>query len=127
MPKKGYRKPEAEARTLRVHTSLTPSEKRHLDQCVDASHVTGRSDYIRLLILGKDVPKRTSASKAKLIDELARLNRKLASLDNNINQIAKTRNTGLPVSQIHFDEALNDHRKLKYWAAEVLKKVVTKS
>ena len=49
MPKKGYKKPEAEARTLRVHTSLTPSEKRHLDQCVDASHVTGRSDYIRLL------------------------------------------------------------------------------
>ena len=123
MPRKGYRKPESEARKHLVHTRLTPLEKLHLERSVSESDVVGVADYIRRLIMGHEVKRRPPNSNAKLIDGLATLNRKLASIDNNMNQLARVANSGGRVSEIHLQRTLEEHKKLKALAASVLQQI----
>ena len=123
MPRKGYRKPESEARKLLVHTRLTPLEKQHLEKSVAESDVLGVADFIRQLIMGHEIKRRPSNSRTKLIDGLATLNRKLASIDNNMNQIARIANSGGRVSEIHLQRTLDQHKELKALAASVLQQI----
>ena len=123
MPRKGYRKPENEARKLLVHTRLTPLEKKHLERGVAESDVVGVADFIRHLIMGHEIKPRPSNSRSKLIDGLATLNRKLASIDNNMNQLARIANSGGRVSEIHLQQTLDQHRELKALAASVLQQI----
>lgn len=123
MPRKGYRKPRHEARTIPVNVRLTPREKDHLLRCVEASEVHGMADFIRALIMAFEVKPRRPQTYAKLVDELARLNRKLARIDNNMNQLARAGNRGLPVSTIELHETLDEHRALKGLARQVLEQV----
>ena len=123
MPRKGYRKPASEARKLLVHTRLTPLEKKHLELSVAQSDVLGTADYIRQLIMGHEIKRRPSNSRSKLIDGLATLNRKLASIDNNMNQIARVANSGGRVSEIHLQQTLDEHKELKALAASVLQQI----
>lgn len=126
MPRKGYKKPPHEARTIPVNVRLSPQEKQHLETCVEASDVTGTADFIRLLIAGHEIKPRRPNTYASLLDEVARLNRKLASIDNNMNQFARSANIGKIVSEIHFDEMRRHHQQLKSAAAEVLHKLATR-
>ncbi len=126
MPRKGYRKPAGEARTIPVNVRLTPQEKAHLLECVEVSDVSGIADFIRLLILGHEIKRRPANTYAKLVDELARLNRKLASIDNNMNQLARTGNAGRVVSEIQLNQTLDEHRTLKAMAVELLQRVAAR-
>jgi len=94
MPRKGYRKPACEARTIPVNVRLSPREKDHLLKCVEESDVTGVADFLRLLIMGFEIKRRPTQTRARMIDELASLNRRLASIDNNMNQLARLANSG---------------------------------
>lgn len=126
MPRKGYRKPIQEARNISVNVRLSQQEKDHLAECVNASDVTGTADYIRLLISGHEIKPRKPNTYANLIDELARLNRKLASIDNNMNQFARSANIGKIVSAIHFDGMRQQHLELRSEAAALLQKLATR-
>lgn len=123
MPRRGYRKPAAEARSITIRTYLTPLEKNQLIQNVQRSDVLGVAEYIRELILGHEIKRRPPNSRAKLIDGLATLNRKLASIDNNMNQLARIANSGGRVSEIHLQQTLDEHKRLKALAAEVLQQI----
>lgn len=123
MPRKGYRKPESEARTHLVHTRLTPLEKEYLTKNVAQSDVLGVADYIRQLIMGHELKHRPPNSKSKLIDGLATLNRKLASIDNNMNQLARIANSGGRVSEVDLQRTLDQHKQLKALAANVLQQI----
>lgn len=124
MPRKGYRKPAAEARTISVNVRLTPHEKSALMQHVEASDVSGIADFIRHLISGAEIKRRPQHAYAKLIDQLAMLNRKLASIDNNLNQLARIANSGGRVAEIDLQQALDHHKALKALAASALQQVV---
>lgn len=126
MPRKGYRKPAYEARTIPVNTRLTPLEKDHLLECVEQSNVDGIADYLRQLIMGHEIKRRPPNSYAKLIDQLATLNRKLASIDNNMNQLARMANSGARVSEIHLQHTLDQHKQLKALAASVLQQMAAR-
>ena len=126
MPRKGYKKPPDEARTIPVNVRLSPHEKKHLDACVDASDVYGVADFLRRLIMGFEIKPRPPNTHAMLVDEIARLNRRLASIDNNMNQFAKSANIGRIVSEISFQRELKEHRELKLLAAELLTKVAAR-
>lgn len=126
MPRKGYKKPPSEARNIPINVRLSPHEKNHLDQCVAASDVNGTADFLRLLIAGHEIKPRRPNTYASLLDEVARLNRKLASIDNNMNQFAKSANIGKIVSEIHFNDMRQSHQQLKSEAAEVLHKLATR-
>ena len=126
MPRKGYKKPAHEARSIPINVRLSPQEKNHLDQCVQASDVTGVADFIRALIAGHEIKQRRPNSYANLVDEVARLNRKLASIDNNMNQFAKSANIGKIVSEIHFNDLQQAHQSLKAEASALLSKLATR-
>lgn len=126
MPRRGYKKPAHEARTIPVNVRLTPHEKKQLDAQVEASDVTGAADFIRLRIAGVEIKSRRSNGYAKLVDELARLNRRIASIDNNMNQLARMANSGHRVSEIHLQETINEHRQLKVLAADVLQRIAAR-
>lgn len=123
MPRKGYRKPACEARTIPVNVRLAPREKEHLLKCVEESDVTGVADFLRLLIMGFEIKRRPPQARVRMIDELATLNRKLASIDNNMNQLARMANSGARVSEIHLQHTLDSHRELKALAMHVLQQV----
>ena len=126
MPRKGYRKPAHEARSIPLHVRLSPQEKAHLDHCVDASDVSGAADFVRLLIAGHEIKPRRPNTYSALLDEVARLNRKLASIDNNMNQFARSANVGKIVSEIHFDHMRKEHQALRSFAALLLQKLATR-
>lgn len=123
MPRKGYRKPAHTARTVPVNVRLTPQEKTHLLACVEASEVDGIASFLRALILDFEIKPRRPNSYAKLVYELSQLNRKLASIDNNMNQLARKANTGRIVSDIDLRRELENHRQIKHVAQDVLAKV----
>lgn len=126
MPRKGYRKPAHEARSIVVNVRLTPQEKNHLQACMTASEVHGMADLIRDLIMGVEIKPRRPNSYAKLIDELARLNRKLASLDNNMNQLARTANSGRIVAESDLATSLTEHQALRGLATDLLNQLAAR-
>lgn len=123
MPRKGYRKPADEARSIPVKVCLTPQEKSHLLKCVEASEVHGMADFIRKVVMGFAIKPRRPHTYDKLVNELAVLNRRLASIDNNMNQFAKTANMGLIISEHHFTQELAEHRDVKAQARAILEQV----
>ena len=123
MPRKGYRKPAHEARTIPVNVRLTPQEKNHLDTCVEASSVYGTADYLRHLIMGVEIKPRRISQSARLVDELARLNRKLASIDNNMNQLAHRANSSGIISEDEILRALGEQRDVRTLPADILTQI----
>lgn len=126
MPRKGYRKPANEARSHLVHVRLTHAEKSHLERSVRASDVTGNADFIRRRIMGFEIKRPPSQSKVKLIQEVAALNRSLSILGNNINQLAKAANSGLPVAMRDVSQELDTLNRLLPEASHLLNKLAGK-
>lgn len=126
MPRSGYRKPADEARSYSIKVRLNPAEKSHLEKCVAASDVTGNADFVRRRIMGFEIKRPPSDAKLRVIDELAALNRKLSSIDNNMNQLAKAANSGNPYPIKVVLDQLHHLKKLRELAAHKLNELATR-
>lgn len=102
MPRKGYRKPPHQARSYVHKTPLNETEKRHLFKAAAATNVTGNADFVRRLIMGFEIKHLPSRVELMAVHELASLSRQLSRIDNNLNQLAKIRNSGqvIPVQTL---------------------------
>ena len=56
MPRKGYRKPDADARRLVLRIYLTPYECAHIEACVQRSGGLTTGDFVRRLIMNYRIP-----------------------------------------------------------------------
>lgn len=103
MPRRGYRKAEADRRVRTAKTLLTASEAAHLEQAVAASGVRTEAEYIRRLITGARIPVKRTPERAELL-------RILAGIGTNLNQLARIANSGGRVAEIDLQAALDAWR-----------------
>lgn len=100
MPRKGYRKPDADARRSILRVYLTPEERAHVEACVERLGGMTLADYARRRILSHPVPKPQSADHAALI-------RALQKVGTNLNQLARSVNAGHTIEPTGFQATID--------------------
>ena len=100
MPRKGYRKPAAESRRDVLRVYLTPAERAHIEACVERLEGMTLTDYARRRILSYPVPNPQSADHAALI-------RALHKLGTNLNQLARSVNSGHTIEPTGFQATID--------------------
>lgn len=80
----------AETRTARLHVVLTEAERLELIQRADRAGFASVSDYVRTASLKSALPARQKSQGIFSADD----RKALVNLGNNLNQIARARNTG---------------------------------
>ncbi|KJS38572.1 MAG: hypothetical protein VR74_05220 [Hyphomonas sp. BRH_c22] len=103
MPRKGYRKPDAEARRSILRVYLTPAERAHIDSCVARLGGMTLADFVRRRVMSYPVPRARTADEAELI-------RALQKVGTNLNQLARSVNTGHAIEPTGFQAAIDELR-----------------
>ena len=98
MPPKGHRKASAEVRSERIDVYVTPAELAAIDEAAETCDQT-RAAFVRACSLGVRPQAKPARVSAQTI-------RQLTSIGNNLNQLARQANTGLVVSTLSIDAAL---------------------
>lgn len=116
MPRKGYRKPDAERRSVDLRIKTTAAERAAIEAAYGASEFaeTGSlADFVRAALLGQRIKPRPSGARAKLILELAALHGELAKHGANLNQLARAANSGQTVEPSGLQAAIDDNARLR--------------
>ena len=118
------RKHEHEKRTASTRTDLTEAEKIFLQQQVANSGTRSEAEYVRKRILSERivVPAANSADPA-LISLINQTNLELRAWGNNLNQIARNKNSGRR-ERIGWEEAQQSLQELIKKSEAVLEKLV---
>ena len=103
MPRKGYRKPDADARRAVLRVYLTPAERAHVEACVARLGGMTLADFVRRLVMAYPVPKARTADEAELI-------RALQKVGANLNQLARSVNSGHAIEPTGFQLAIDELR-----------------
>lgn len=105
MPRKGYRKPDADARRLVLRIYLTPDERAHIEACVQRSGGLTMGDFVRRLIMNYRIPSARHADQAELV-------RQLQKVGTNLNQLARAANSGHTIEPTGLQATIDELRGL---------------
>lgn len=102
---------EKRARTAHLTIRFTPDERAAVDQSAERAGLTSGS-YARQVLLGAPAPRQVRRPPVERRD-LARLLGEIGHIGSNLNQLARTSNTGLPVTRDDLGAALTDLRSVR--------------
>lgn len=91
---------ETRARTKHITIRLTPDERNTIDGSAERAGLTSGS-YARQVLLGAPAPRQVRRPPIER-RELVRLLGELGSIGNNVNQLARTANTGNGIDETDF-------------------------
>ena len=100
MPPRGYQKPQADSRSIRIDVYVTKAELDAIDGAAEACDLT-RAAYVRSCCLRT----RPQAKPARITADAIR---QLTSIGNNLNQLTRQANSGFVVSGAAIQTTLNE-------------------
>lgn len=105
MPAKGYTKPPAIARKRQAQTRLSEEEAAHFEALVAGSRVGTEAEYLRRLIMGEKIPRRSAKTAGQ-----EEMTRQLAKIGGNLNQLARAVNSGHAIEPAGFQATVDELR-----------------